>query len=137
MKGKFTLTGTDNDGFRHRYGIRKNEKFKKAFYDFMGVLEFDVEKIKRGFFIFDETKGDVELKISDFEDCIRNYHNKKYDVDVFYGKAKIIIVVRTKKRDLMIEHLEKSAGWIKTISAVKIKSKNKKKVLVPLQKMRR
>ena len=49
-KDKFTLTGTDNDGFRHRYSFKKTEEFKKAFLKFMADLKFDPKIISRTFF---------------------------------------------------------------------------------------
>ena len=104
---KFILTGTSNDGFRHRYSFRKNESFKKAFFGFMGALDFSEEDFKSTFIGGDENDENVDLKISEFEDCVRNYKNKKYDVDVFYGAKKIIILVRTKRRESMVNYLEK------------------------------
>ena len=136
MKKKFILTGTDNDGFRHRYSFKKNEEFKKSFLKFMVELEFD-EKIKSSWNSGHEDKNgnwiDVELKVSDFEDCIRHYQNKKFDVDVFYGKDKIIIVVRTKTRNSIIKYLRKNVKWIKLLEVKKIRENNKKR-LIPLQK---
>lgn len=128
MTKKFTLAGTDNDGFRHRYSVQKNEAFKKAFFKFMEILEFDSEIVKNTFVGSDREDNPIELKIADFEDCIRHYQNKKFDVDVFYGRFKIIIVVRTKKRYPMVKHLEKETGWVKTIELKKIKEKKKKSI---------
>ena len=54
-----------------------------------------------------------ELRIYEFEDCCWHYENKQYDVDVFYGNKKIIIVIRTKKRESMIVNLETKSRWIK------------------------
>ncbi|MBU2503786.1 MAG: hypothetical protein KJ879_01915, partial [Nanoarchaeota archaeon] len=113
--GKFTLTGTNNNGFRHRYSVRKNEDFKKAFLKFMVDLGFDDENIK-GRFEYDD-EGSIEpivTKVKDIEDVCDNYNNHKYDVDVFYGRFKIIIVVRTKKRMPMVKHLQGEAKWIKS-----------------------
>jgi len=122
---KFTLIGTDNNGFRHRYSFRKTEAFKKSFVKFMENLDFNSKDIKGTFMGYDKDEKLINLKISEFEDCIRYYQNKKYDVDVFYGNKKIIMVVRTKKRIPMVEHLVKKAGWIKPIKIKKIKNKIK------------
>ncbi len=139
VKNKFILTGTDNDGFRHRYSIKKTEEFKEAFAKFMEVLEFDPERIKKMF--ISEVEGEkgeqiiTELKVADFEDCIRHYQNKKFDVDVFFGRLKIIILVRTKGRVAMVRYLEKKASWITLIEIEKIKKENKKmKKSIPLQR---
>jgi hypothetical protein len=123
MKSEFTLTGTDNNGFRHRYSIKKNEDFKKAFFKFMANLEFEEDKIGKSFLGEDNHGERVQLKISDLEDICTHYENEKYDVDVFYGRFKIIIVVRTKDRTPVIKHLEKKSKWIKPLSVKKIKEK--------------
>ncbi len=140
MKKKLILTGTDNDGFRHRYSVKKNEGFKESFVKFMGHLGFNPEKVKSIFFEeCEDKKGNfiqVELKVADFEDCIRHYQNGKFDVDIFFGKLKIIIVVRTKTRDSMVKFLENEADWIKALEARKIRENNKRKLL-PLQKIRK
>ena len=130
VKNKFVLTGTDNNGFRHRYSVKKTEEFKKAFSNFMNDLGFEGKKINENLYItsyINEQDEDIQivLKVADFEDCIRHYQNKDFDVDVFFGRFKIIIVVRTKKRVSMVEHLEKKASWIKASEAKKIREKNK------------
>lgn len=132
MVEKFKLIGTNNDGFRHRYSVQKKESFKKAFLNFMEDLDFDKEKIMKSFWVCSEEAlgEDVELKISGFEDEVHNYKNKGYDVDVFYGKTKIILVVRTKKRFRMIDHLKKKANWIMTPSFQKVKEKKKQRVIL-------
>jgi len=130
----FILTGTDNNGFRHRYSIKKDEKFKKAFLKFMGDLEFDKQDINETFLSEDEKGCLFVLDIKEFEDCIRYYENKKYGVDVFFGKSKVIIVIRTKTRKPVVSHLENKAGWLKPLEAKKIRES--KKINVPLQKIK-
>ena len=142
MKNKFTLTGTDNDGFRHRYSVKKNEGFKRAFVKFMVDLEFDEKKIKAswdaGFYDENDEWVPRVLKIAEIEDVCWHYQNKKYDVDVFYGRFKIIIVVRTKGRVSMVKHLENKAEWIKPLEIKKIQKEkaSKKEMIVPLRKGR-
>jgi len=126
----FVLTGTDNNGFRHRYSVIKNEQFKKIFVEFMIDLGFDEKIMKETFWSHDDIKGNFELKISEFEDCCRYYENEKYDVDVFYGNKKIIIVIRTRKRESMIVNLETKSRWIKVPKIKKMKEGRSK---VPLQ----
>ena len=132
---KFTLTGTDNDGFRHRYSVRKNEAFRKAFLKFMEDLGFDSDGIDKQTFYFQDDPGNYHrLKVSELQDCIRHYQNSKYDVDVFFGKAKIIIVVRTKKRVPVVKHLENKAGWVKPLKIKKISGRERLKVKIPIKK---
>ncbi len=123
----FILMGTGNNGYRHRYNIEKNENFKNIFINFMEDLGFDRKKIKQGFWIHEENEEEIELKISDFEDCCRHYENKKYDIDVFYGNKKIILVIRAKERREMLDNLEYKSKWKKFPKIIKLKE-NKKKI---------
>ncbi len=138
---KFILTGTDNNGFRHRYSVKKLEEFKPAFFKFMKDLGFDEQKIKNSFLVYFENEKEVELarelKIEEITDECWNYNNKKFDVDIFFGKFKIILVIRTKNRVPMVEHLEKKAGWVKSLEIKKIKEeKIKNKIPVPSPKFK-
>jgi hypothetical protein len=139
MKKKFVLTGTDNDGFRHRYSAKKIEEFKEAFMKFMINLEFEENKIRSYFvgYILDKDGNEINvpLKIEEIEDVCWNFNNLKYDVDVFFGKFKIILVIRTQERISMVEHLENEANWIKPLEIKRIVVK-KNKVIIPLQKIR-
>jgi len=119
----FVLTGTDNDGFRNRYSAIKNEQFKKIFVKFMSELDFDEKIIEKTFWSYDEESGDFELKISEFEDCCRYYKNDKYEVDVFYGNKKVIMVIRTKTRRPMLDNLEMKSRWIKVTKIKKIRER--------------
>ena len=122
----FVLMGTDNDSYRNRYSVEKNENFKNIFIKFMKDLGFDEGKIKQGFWSYDDDNK-FELKISDFEDCYRYYENKKYDIEVFYGNKKIILVIRTKERRKMLDNLESKSKWKKFPKVIKLK-KDKKKI---------
>ena len=123
----FVLMGTDNDSYRNRYSVEKNENFKNIFIKFMEDLGFDGGKIRQGFWNYDEDDDKIELKISDFEDCYRYYENKKYDIDVFYGNKKIILIIRTKERREMLNNLEYKSKWKKFPKIIKLK-KDKKKI---------
>ncbi|PIZ82762.1 hypothetical protein COX97_03135 [Candidatus Pacearchaeota archaeon CG_4_10_14_0_2_um_filter_05_32_18] len=103
---RFILVGTENNGYRHRYGVVKNESFKQAFIGFMGDLGFDKKTIQNGF-IIQENERTIILMISDLIDVCKHYQNIKYDIDVFYGKDKIIILVRVIDRDKLIEEITK------------------------------
>ena len=132
-KNKFTLVGTGNDGFRHRYSIRKNESFKKVFVDFMVDLDFEKGKIEGSFADSEENGKIIKFKIKEVLDVCSNYQNKKYDVDVFYGRFKIIIVVRTKQRIPMVNHLDNKSKWVKPLKIKPIREKKKVKVPLPIQ----
>ncbi len=137
-QGEFILTGTGNDGFRHRYSVKKNEKFKVAFAEFMERLGFDKDKILDSFIVRGQDEDDegieYEIKIKDIFDICKHYKNDKFDVDVFYGKDRIIILIRSKTRKLFVEHFEKEADWIDLEEVEKIRENKKRKKQILSQK---
>ncbi len=115
MVEKLILTGAGNDGFRYNYRIIKNESFKDIFPEFMVLLGFNKKEIvSSSFYSFNKEGEEVKFKISNFKDCYDNYNNKDYDVDVFYGSKKIILVIRTKRIKNLIRAIEKYSKFIKT-----------------------
>jgi len=134
------LNGTDNNGLRHRYGFDKNKNFKSGFIKLMEELEFDSEKIKNKFVrreYKDTEQGEEEiitiLNIEDIQDVCWFFENSKYEIDLFFGKNKIILLIRTnqkikrERRRKMLDELEKRSDWIsekeKKVRAQKIKKK--------------
>ena len=97
-----------NDGFRHRIEIRKNESFKEVFINFMISLGFDKKKVRD---IFWNPETNKYIKIKEVYERVSHDKNKDFDVDVFYGAKKIILLVRTKKRAKLIRVLEKYSKW--------------------------
>ena len=125
----FVLTGTDNNGFRHRYSAIKNEQFKKIFIKFMIDLGFDEKEMGKTFFRYGKEENLIELKISELEDMCKHYENKMFEIDVFYGSKKIILVIRTKARRPLLDNLETKSRWIKVL---KVKKINNKRIKTPL-----
>jgi len=131
----FVLMGTDNNGIRHRYSLEKNENFKKAFINFMKDLGFNEKEIAKQFTYYDDLKGYMPLKISDLNDVCKHYKNKEYEIDVFYGNKRIILVIRTnqkKERDRrkkMLKNLKNKSRWMKFPKIKKIKEKGKKIIM--------
>lgn len=138
---KLVLNGTDNNGIRHRYSFEKTYTFKKGFVDFMESLGFEKEKEleNRFFYKYENDKGEEvikELKPSDFQDVVWFFQNKQYEVDVFWGSKKVVLLVRTNqktqrtRRKNMLKELESKANWIseqeKKIRLEKIRGTNKK-----------
>jgi len=113
------LIKTKNNGFRHEYSFIKNKSFKKFFLNFMEDLGFNKNKTKKTFTSINKNERYVELKISDLKDCVKYYKNKNYDIEVFYGDKKIIMVLKTKKRKKAIEHLVKKGIWGTSIKTKK------------------
>ena len=134
MKKKFILTGTNNDRFRHRYSVKKIEEFKETFIKFMVDLGFEDDKIKSMFWSEKEDGECVTIRVKDLEDLCWHFNNKRYDIDVFFGRFKIILVIRTRERAPMVEHLEKKACWIKPLKIKKLDDKHK--IKIPLQKLK-
>ncbi len=119
---EFVLMGTDNDGVRHRYSVEKNDGFKGVFIKFMEELGFDGAAIKKQFeehHFDDETEEEVykTLKVSEIVDVCKYYKNNEYELDVFYGKDKIILVIRTNqkkervRRAKLLDDLEPKSTW--------------------------
>ena len=130
----FVLMGTDNNGYRHRYSVKKNEQFKNMFIKFMGGLGFDEERIGNAFYSNDMEDEGVILKISDFKDVYKNYKNKKYDVDVFYGSKKIILIIRCKVRKPMVDNLMYNSKWKKFPKIIIKREKKKRTFLIKNKK---
>ena len=124
MKRKFILTGTDNDGFRHRYSARKIEKFKVAFSDLMKDLGFEpnvfLKLFEGGFYDENEDFIAKDRLIEEIIDESFHFQNKNYDLDLFFGDKKIIFVIRTNNRDLLVNHLYKNSNWIRPLEIKKI-----------------
>jgi hypothetical protein len=53
-KFNWELSGTDNNGFRHRYSIVKDESFKNNFLNFMAGLGFVWKEVENNFYYEDE-----------------------------------------------------------------------------------
>ena len=124
IKDKLILSGTSNNSKRHRYTFEKNEKFKFAFPEFMAKLKFkekEVEKIKEMFTFSSRDYLDknediiVDLRISSIQDVCWYFKNSKYEVDVFFGLKKIIVLVRIKRkqnRENLLNNLQEITEWI-------------------------
>ena len=132
-----TINGTSNNGVRHRYSFEKDSNFKKGFIEFMSSLKFDKETIER-YFIYEEDgeNGECVKKIitpMEVEDRCWFFENEKYEIDVFWGKTKVIMLIRTnqkRKRDRrrkMLNELEKRSGWISEDQKEKRSKKNRLK----------
>ena len=136
---KLILSGTDNNGIKHRYSFEKNKSFRREFIQLMESLGFNKEKIKQKFVTrsFDDTKdGEVEiitnLSAKDLIDLYWSFQNNEYEIDVIFGSQKVILLIRTNqktKRDRrrkMLNELEKKSDWISEKEKEKRMKKNKK-----------
>ena len=118
------LNGTNNNSKRHQYSFEKNEGFKEGFLELMENLGFGREKTDQ-FTIRNSSCDDEEnveriwiRKVSEVQDECWYFENKKYEIDVFFGVKKIIILFRIKGRNIsrkrreMLDNLEESSDWI-------------------------
>ena len=119
---EFILFGTDNNGVRHRYSIEKNEQFPGIFVKFMGELGFDELEIDEKFYYEENDNsgqplGKMRVVVSHISDECWYYKNAEYEVDVFFGSKKIILVIRTgqhnerDRRAKLLDDLESKSNW--------------------------
>ncbi len=120
---KLDISATGNNGIRHYYTFHKNRNTKEGFIDFMTKLGFENEKIESRFSWREEDPKTGEEKIyffgmKDLVDECWYYQNKNYELDIFWGKKKLIIVVRTKqkrkidRRVELVDAVLKSSKWL-------------------------
>jgi len=116
IKGKFKLTGIGNDSYRYYYSIVKSEEFKIPFIKFMVELGFDEKRISEYFEDYDE-RGEkpIHVKINWLNDKVFTWKNEDFDIDCFFGRKKIILIIRTKKHQKLINSLEKYSEWEKNL----------------------
>jgi hypothetical protein len=116
-KDKLVLLGTENKENRYEYIIEKNEGFREIFISIMEKFGFERIIINKTFFNYtfnrDNIEKQIEFKTSDFIDSCYNYKNKDFDIDVFYGTKKIILIIRTKKGDKLREIINSKIKWEK------------------------
>ncbi|MDA3836099.1 MAG: hypothetical protein PF542_00595 [Nanoarchaeota archaeon] len=117
-KSKFNweLAGTGNDGFRHRYSVLKDESFRNNFLNFMDTLKFDWKVVESNFSYNEEDGSWVDVKIIDIIDVCWHFQNEVYDVDVFFGSSKIILLVRTKERRTLIDDVISVSEFISPLT---------------------
>lgn len=104
MKNKMTekenlliLNGTENDGYIYKYYFNKTEKFMLWFLDFMKELRFKEEDYKYEF----------EEGIKERNQIVRTFRNDDFDVEVICFEDEIAFIVRTEKREELIELTDK------------------------------
>ena len=107
MAKQCKLIGTGNDGFRYEYNFNKCEDFKNIFSKFLLGLSFEYREVAEIFSRYDEDEKKVQEKIKDIKGSVRNYKNKNFDIDVFYGKKIISLVIRTKNKNKLIKVVDR------------------------------
>jgi len=117
------LRGTDNDGIRHRYTFEKSPSFKPGILKFLKDLGLDPKDENKRYFYLEDSNCDegcdsvTVLEPADITDTCWRFKNKKYDLDIFWGKEKVILLVRTsqkmraEKRRKIVNALIENSKW--------------------------
>src|SRR3989344_3391695 len=91
---KIKITALGNFNKRNYFIIDKNSLFFIVFPRFLEELQLDKTGV---LYEYSEEPFDINDKI----DIIENTKNQIYDLDLFYGKERIIIVIRTDEKNRM------------------------------------
>jgi len=89
---KIIITGNENNGYRYRYSFVKGEEFKEFFIRFMGKIGFEKKKVRGYFTSTNKEENEFQLKIKNFNDCCEFFENGNYEIDLFFGAKKIIML---------------------------------------------
>jgi hypothetical protein len=135
MMKKLLILNLGNDGYRHRYALKKEEAMKGPLVKLLNALKLENEA--EYLFYNEARESEKDVRISEYKDLDRHLQNKEFNVDLFFGTKKVILVVRTKKRTKLIAAMEKYAEFeeIKVSKGMKnkktykhlVKTVNKKK----------
>jgi len=117
---ELVLNGTNNDGVRHRYSLDKNSDLMGGLRKLLIGLEFKekvIDSFIRGVFFKetqeDESEGTVQRELEDIVDFVEALKNDKYELDIFFGKEKVILVIRIKEnREKLIDVMKEKSEWI-------------------------
>jgi hypothetical protein len=136
IPSELKLNGTDNDGIRHRYSFDKTPKLREGLKDLLLKLNFEEKKLDQflGKIFFrtetNEKSGEEQeiiLEPNQIIDRIFYISNKIYEVDLFFGSEKIILVIRTKEdRTKLVNKIESKSKWISEEEKKKRLENNKK-----------
>ncbi len=87
---KIKLLGMGNVGSRSHFTFKKSIDFFPAFFIFLKNLDLDIDK-PANFYAYDKKI----LDLNKITDTYEHTENKDYDIDFFFGKDKIIVVIRS------------------------------------------
>ncbi len=93
MIKKPIIYGLSNKGKRNAYIIEKNSSFIPLFANFLLNCGF-----KNNQYI--EYSEDKSIKIDEWIDTQDNFKNEDYDIDIIFGKERIILIIRTVEENL-------------------------------------
>lgn len=136
---ELVLNGTDNDGVRHRYSFDKTPKLKEGLTKLFLGLGFEERKIndfiQKIFVRRSENENGEEIitifKPEEINDRAYYLKNSRYELDLFFGKNKVILLVRVKnERIKLVDEIEKKSSWISEKEKEERSKKNNPKAMV-------
>jgi hypothetical protein len=111
---KLKLFATSNFEDRDEFRIEKDQRALGCIKKFLESLELDTSYT---FITEDKDAHEKEIRISKLTDFCQNFKNKDYNIDVFFGKDRIILVVRTaiRNRQKIVKEILKWCEWAKPV----------------------
>lgn len=107
---KLTVFGISNDEGRVAFTLEKVQDFVPIM---RKVIEEVVGKTDRDLFDdYDEKKGHFDMVLKNFTDYCENLEFPGLDLDIFFGVKKIILVLRSSKKQKFIDALMKHCKWV-------------------------
>jgi hypothetical protein len=103
---KLKLIGLGNKDNRNHFIFKKDNSFFSLFPDFLESLGLDKLSIM---YEHSEEPQDIN-ELIDIQDNLRN---DEFDLDIFYGKDKFIVIIRTSEanRNKLITEIKKIADY--------------------------
>ena len=103
---KLSLLGIGNEGRWNYFVFKKENSFFPLFASFLSCLRLEKTGIMYG-------NEDEKKDIKGIVDKLENTKNKDYDLDIFYGDKRIIVVVRTDEtnRGFLVSEIKKIANF--------------------------
>lgn len=103
--GKIQLLGLGNEGKRSYFVFEKKLSFFPLFSSF---LESIGTERPASFYQYDERS----INLCDVTDSVEHTNNGVYDIDIFYGENRIVVVIRTSiDRAIFLPKIKKIAKY--------------------------
>ena len=100
---KMIILGLGNDGYRYYYTIKKEKEIVGTMDKLLSELGFEGE-------LYYDCEDVLTEKRKEF--C-SGFKNKEFDVDLFVGIKRLILVIRTRKRAKLLKLIEKYCEMLK------------------------
>lgn len=104
---KVKIIGMGKQKNRVKVILKKEQIFVELFRDFLRGLDFEDWEFPDFCLDYDIDNEEVDAKVNKLIDEAYSFRNKKFDVDIIFGKSKIFVTVYSKGKDLQKEISEK------------------------------